>query len=114
MMTTSSGGCERTAIASLVWTYSSIVFYMGGETLLASCFLYTLPVPGSYPPLTLTQILRRQDELWRASALRKLPSLMEATDMLVCGEDLGFVPACVHPVMQVGEVGVCLRRYAAP
>ncbi len=24
-----------------------------------------------------------------------------ATDMMVCGEDLGFVPGCVPPVMQV-------------
>jgi hypothetical protein len=27
--------------------------------------------------------------------------LLDATDMLVCGEDLGFVPACLPPVMQV-------------
>jgi len=27
--------------------------------------------------------------------------LLGATDMLVCGEDLGFVPACLPPVMQV-------------
>lgn len=45
---------------------------------------------------------RRQDDLWRRSALQKLPVLMDSTDMLVCGEDLGFVPECVPPVMQVG------------
>ncbi|GFH13216.1 cytosolic 4-alpha-glucanotransferase, partial [Haematococcus lacustris] len=43
---------------------------------------------------------RRQEEVWRASAMRKLPVLLGVTDMLVCGEDLGFVPACVPPVMQ--------------
>ena len=31
---------------------------------------------------------------------------MRATDMLVCGEDLGMIPACVPPVMeQLGLVG---------
>lgn len=42
----------------------------------------------------------RQDELWRKEALQKLPALKFATDMLVCGEDLGLVPACVPDVMQ--------------
>jgi hypothetical protein len=44
---------------------------------------------------------RRHDALWRAQALRTLPALMAASDMLICGEDLGFVPACLPPVMQV-------------
>jgi 4-alpha-glucanotransferase len=26
---------------------------------------------------------------------------MAACDMLICGEDLGFVPACLPPVMHV-------------
>lgn len=43
----------------------------------------------------------RHEELWRASGLAKLPAIMGASDMLVCGEDLGFVPACVPPAMQV-------------
>ena len=31
---------------------------------------------------------------------------MGATDMLVCGEDLGMIPTCVHPVMaELGFVG---------
>ena len=41
----------------------------------------------------------RQETLWRAKALEKLPALRGATDMLVCGEDLGMVPACVPGVM---------------
>ena len=40
----------------------------------------------------------RQDDLWRAKAMEKLPALLGATDMLVCGEDLGMVPACVPGV----------------
>lgn len=43
---------------------------------------------------------RRQDEAWKRAAMQKLPSLRQATDMLVCGEDLGLVPGCVPDVMQ--------------
>lgn len=42
----------------------------------------------------------RNEELWKAEALKKLPKIIEASDMLVCGEDLGMVPACVPEVMQ--------------
>lgn len=41
----------------------------------------------------------RQNEFWRIQAQRKLPALLRATNMLVCGEDLGMVPACVPQVM---------------
>jgi len=41
----------------------------------------------------------RHNDFWRDSAMKKLPSLKEATDMLICGEDLGMVPACVPGVM---------------
>lgn len=43
----------------------------------------------------------RHNTLWEAEALRKLPVLQQATDMLVCGEDLGMVPQCVPGVMQL-------------
>ena len=42
----------------------------------------------------------RNEELWQEEALKKLPKIIEASDMLVCGEDLGMVPACVKDVMQ--------------
>lgn len=42
----------------------------------------------------------RHNEFWREKALSKLPPLIDATDMLVCGEDLGMIPGCVHPVMR--------------
>ena len=42
---------------------------------------------------------RRHNDFWKESAMRKLPTLIGATDMLVCGEDLGMVPACVPEVM---------------
>ena len=43
---------------------------------------------------------RRQDEFWKQEALKKLPALKEATNMLVCGEDLGMVPHSVPEVMR--------------
>ena len=42
---------------------------------------------------------RRHIDFWRDSAMRKLPTLTAATDMLCCGEDLGMVPSCVPEVM---------------
>ena len=41
----------------------------------------------------------RNNDFWSTSAMAKLPALIEATDMLVCGEDLGMIPACVPDVM---------------
>ena len=41
----------------------------------------------------------RQEPLWEAQAWQKLPALKASTEMLVCGEDLGMVPACVAPTM---------------
>ena len=47
---------------------------------------------------------RRHNEFWRQSAMRKLPTLISATRMLVCGEDLGMVPDCVPTVMNELEI----------
>lgn len=53
----------------------------------------------------------RQDALWREQAHRTLPVLLAASDMLVCGEDLGMIPACVHPVMEeMGIIGLRIQR----
>ena len=41
----------------------------------------------------------RNNTFWSDIAMSKLPALIEATDMLVCGEDLGMIPACVPEVM---------------
>ncbi|MFR9578767.1 MAG: 4-alpha-glucanotransferase, partial [Rikenellaceae bacterium] len=41
----------------------------------------------------------RHNDFWRESALRKLPTLVASTSMMVCGEDLGMIPACVPDVM---------------
>lgn len=42
---------------------------------------------------------KRQDYLWKTKAMEKLPVILNATDMLICGEDLGLVPDCVPEVM---------------
>lgn len=42
---------------------------------------------------------RRHNDFWWRNAERKLPSLLSATGMLACGEDLGMVPTCVQDVM---------------
>ena len=41
----------------------------------------------------------RHSQFWKDEAMRKLPTLIESTNMLVCGEDLGMVPASVPSVM---------------
>jgi 4-alpha-glucanotransferase len=54
---------------------------------------------------------RRQDDFWRQQALQKLPPLKQATEMLICGEDLGMVPACVPEVMnQLGLLSLEIQR----
>ena len=54
---------------------------------------------------------RRQDDFWTREAMQKLPALKRATNMLVCGEDLGFVPACVPEVMrQLGLLSLEVQR----
>ena len=49
--------------------------------------------------LYINYFYRRQDWFWKKEALKKLPQLKRSTNMLVCGEDLGMVPACVPELM---------------
>ena len=42
---------------------------------------------------------KRHSQFWKEQALKKLPSLISSTDMLVCGEDLGMIPNSVPEVM---------------
>ncbi|MDP4240067.1 MAG: 4-alpha-glucanotransferase [Bacteroidota bacterium] len=46
----------------------------------------------------------RHTEFWKQQALKKLPALISATRMLVCGEDLGMVPDSVPDVMNSLEI----------
>ncbi len=42
---------------------------------------------------------KRHNDFWREKAMTKLPAMKAATNMLICGEDLGMVPDCVPGVM---------------
>eukprot|EP00897_Mesotaenium_endlicherianum_P007076 jgi/Mesen1/6397/ME000329S05559 len=54
---------------------------------------------------------QRQETLWRETALKTLPVLMNSSEMLTCGEDLGLVPACVQPVLnELGLLGLRIQR----
>jgi len=46
----------------------------------------------------------RNEEFWKGKAMTKLPVIKKTTNMLLCGEDLGMVPACVPQVMN--ELGI--------
>ena len=55
---------------------------------------------------------RRQEGFWEAQAMQKLPAMRSASDMLLCGEDLGMVPACVPGVMQtLGILSLEIQRW---
>jgi 4-alpha-glucanotransferase len=61
--------------------------------------------------LYINYFYRRQDDLWKKEAMKKLPGLKSNTAMLVCGEDLGMVPHCVPEVMeQLGILSLEIQR----
>ncbi|MFZ9661381.1 MAG: 4-alpha-glucanotransferase, partial [Chitinophagaceae bacterium] len=61
--------------------------------------------------LYIDYFFRRQDTFWEKEALLKLPALKRASDMLICGEDLGMVPSCVPEVMnQLGILSLEIQR----
>ena len=41
----------------------------------------------------------RHNDFWKAQAFKRLTPLVASTEMLVCGEDLGMIPASVPEVM---------------
>ena len=61
--------------------------------------------------LYVNYFFRRQDDFWMKEAFQKLPALKRTTNMLICGEDLGMVPACVPDVMkQLGLLSLEIQR----
>ena len=55
---------------------------------------------------------RRQEGFWEAQAMEKLPAMRSASDMLLCGEDLGMIPACVPGVMRtLGILSLEIQRW---
>jgi len=61
--------------------------------------------------LYLNYFFERQDGLWYESAMEKLPVILNSTEMLICGEDLGLVPECVPVVMdRLGITALKVQR----
>jgi 4-alpha-glucanotransferase len=61
--------------------------------------------------LYIDYFFRRQEDFWMKEAMQKLPALKRVTNMLVCGEDLGLVPACVPDLMkQLGLLSLEIQR----
>ncbi|WP_188561333.1 4-alpha-glucanotransferase [Hymenobacter frigidus] len=64
-----------------------------------------------YDDIYVDFFFRRHEEFWREQGLVKLPAVRYATDMLICGEDLGMVPASVPGVMnELGILGLHIQR----
>jgi 4-alpha-glucanotransferase len=56
--------------------------------------------------------LQESERLWEAQGRELLGMLKQSTDMLVCAEDLGVVPACVPRVLQaLGILGLRIERW---
>jgi len=47
---------------------------------------------------------RRHNDFWHQKGMEKLPAIISASEMLVCGEDLGMVPDCVPPIMDALDI----------
>lgn len=77
-----------------------------------SSFRNLIPhVQSKLKELYINYFYRRQDDFWFKEAMHKLPQLKAATNMLVCGEDLGMVPHCVPDVMQqLGILSLEIQR----
>ncbi|MFC6225710.1 4-alpha-glucanotransferase [Hymenobacter artigasi] len=64
-----------------------------------------------YDDIYVDFFFQRHEEFWRQQGLVKLPPVRYATDMLICGEDLGMVPASVPGVMKaLGILGLHIQR----
>jgi len=61
--------------------------------------------------LYVNYFFERQDHHWKIEAMQKLPGLKRATNMLICGEDLGLVPHSVPDVMKhLGILSLEIQR----
>ena len=69
---------------------------------------------GAVRDLYRSYFFERQDDLWRQSGLKKLAAIRDASDMLIFGEDLGFIPSCVPSVLEeLGILGLRIQRMPA-
>ena len=54
--------------------------------------------------LSYSYYYKENDALWTATALERLTSLLSASDLLLCAEDLGVLPQCIHEVLRELEI----------
>ena len=65
----------------------------------------------AFDELALDFFHHRHSALWEAQGRRTLPALLDATELLACGEDLGMVPNFVPPVMnEMGLLSLEIER----
>jgi 4-alpha-glucanotransferase len=77
----------------------------------SSCRYLDWNLQNQLKELYINYFFHRQDHFWKEEAMKKLPPLKMATNMLVCGEDLGMVPHCVPEVMkQLGILSLEIQR----
>ena len=56
---------------------------------------------------------QRQEALWKGVGLKRLSMISQASDMRVCAEDLGTVPACVPDVLAALNIlGLKIERWS--
>ncbi|PZP49776.1 MAG: hypothetical protein DI598_07065 [Pseudopedobacter saltans] len=64
--------------------------------------------------LYLNYYFERQNDFWKKIGYKQLSAITSATDMMICGEDLGMVPHTVPIVMdQLGVLGLKVQRMAS-
>jgi len=104
---------EQSIKDALLNTYWDRVFVPGStdEILYPYWYWYNAPVLLTLPEHE-TNVIKgiikaneaRQEDLWRKNGHKLLSVLVKGTDMLVCAEDLGAVPACVPGVLEDLEI----------
>ncbi len=99
-----------------------ILFEVDGSTGTAFHFRFSMENTSSFQHLEnntrnglkslyVNYFFQRQDDFWKKEAMQKLPSLKRATNMLICGEDLGLVPSSVPHVMNdLGILSLEIQR----
>ncbi len=61
--------------------------------------------------LGLDYFYKRHEAFWYEKGKEKLPTILNATSMLICGEDLGMVPECVPQLMkELGMLSLEIQR----
>lgn len=64
--------------------------------------------------LYINYFFERQEDYWKKIGYHQLSAISAATDMMICGEDLGMVPKVVPQIMeQLGILGLRVQRMAS-